>query len=249
MNVLPYAYFDPLVTNVILRLLINDFLLNSRSGHPLKHSPLLVAVAWASVIEKPARISDEELKQLETHVDQLRKSSIAHFGADAVVLNNWIHFLRSGEEKIMSEYLPAPQPCDWPDHDAFSFSSVMQSWAKEDLSVWYGGPEIGRQHAVQISEMLNALSLAQITPDYNNRFMDMDSIWSLQLLAAHRYNRSLKRKNKHDAHDAITVLMLLSNLWFQLYNSMCVDLSDDPILGEPIQSHLPTDSALAVGSN
>jgi hypothetical protein len=243
------SYFDPLVTNVILRLFINDYLVNSRSGHLQTHSQVLLPLAYASVIKLPMCVSDKELKRLETHVEQLKPSSIEHFGADAVVLDNWTHSIRFGKEKIMSECLPIPQPYDWPDHDASSFCSVMLSWGKEDLSDWYEDDEIGRQCAVQTSEMLNALSLAQVVPDHHNQFMNMDSIWSLQMFAMERFIGALKGKNKQDAHDAITVLMLLSKLWFQLYNSMSIGRSDDSILGEPIQSHLPTDSARAVGGN
>ena len=216
--------YDPLVNNVFIRLLINQFLAGKEEGRTLSIEESVSVLTYALLADSEFEITEDVLEELEIIVNTLAYSSSKAIKDDHAVAVNWLHEIRTGQASKTNSMIPTPAPFEWDGEDAAMGCFTLLRWAKDGSTDLDGPKSPERQFLRNAREMFNAFAIGQLTNMNDHPYMDMEYIEVVQLFAVKRFIKARMQPNNDEAFEAIKVLMLMSQLWFKLLNGLSVQL-------------------------
>ncbi len=218
---------NPLVNNVLIRLLINQYVAGKLNGMTLYTEKGVSALTRALLCDFEFDIYEDFLEDFEIYVSELPYASHKAFKDDLAVIVNWLKELRTGNASQLESVTPTPPPCKWDTEDAAMGCFILHKWAKEDLTEFEGPMSMRRGFADHASEIFEAFANGQLMNMDDHIYMDMDNIAVVQLIAVERFIKARMQSNHDEAQDAIRVLVTMSQLWFKLRNGMSLRLVSD----------------------
>lgn len=221
---------NPLISNVLIRLHIDQYLEESGSDLQVSHPSLMSIMAWAQLKRLPVVVDAEKLVDLERHIERLKATASSAQMADVTLIENWIrNLMRDQSEATSSEQIVAPAPRNWPNADAGVGFMVMLEWAKQDLSLLFDGGWQDMSREVPLEDAIYHIALGQLINQNNHGFMDLKYIEIVQSIALRKYLDGLENSHRSNSREAILVLSALSELWFKLFNGKSPQLTSDVI--------------------
>lgn len=230
MNTYRMDKVDPLISNVLIRLHIDQYLEDSGSDLQVSQPSLMSTMAWVQLSKLPAVASAEQMVDLERHIERLKTTASSEQMADVKLIENWIlNIKRDQPESPSGEQLVTPEPRVWPDADAGLGFMLMLLWADQDLSLLFDGGWQENQRKVPLEDAINRIAFGQLINQNDHGFMDLKYIEIVQSIALQKYFDGVESSNHSNTAEAILVLCALSELWFKLFNGRSPQLESDII--------------------
>ncbi len=235
---------DPLISNVLIRLHIDQYFDGLRSGLQESHPSLMSIMAWAQLSSLPVTVGTKDMMDLELRLERLKATAARMQMADVNLIESWIrHMEQDQPEAMFSEQIFAPEPRTWSTADAGVGFMLMLGWAKK-LPLMCDGAWQEELSELPLEDTVYCIAFGQLTDQNNHSFMEMQDIEVVQSIALRQYFDSVGKSNHQKAREAILVLCALSELWFKLRNGLSPKLTSAVISAGSLPiSHATAESA------
>jgi hypothetical protein len=216
---------DPLISNVLIRLHIDQYFEGFRSGLQESHPSLMSIMAWSQLKSLQVTVGTKDMLNLALHLERLKATAASAQMTDVVLIENWIRNIeRDHPEAMSSEQIVAPKPRTWSTADAGVGFMQMIIWAKK-VPLLCDGAAQEELSELPLEDAIGSIAFGQLTDQNNHRFMNMQAIEIVQSIALREYFDSVEKRNRQKTREAILVLCSLSELWFKLRNGLSLKLT------------------------